>query len=269
MAWIYFQESVDSVSLSGRGSELSHTVRETDTLRLCCCREWLLTNSTERRYGTTLHRSEAPCYQVSTSSLVDSHVRTSALQELVAAWVVSEADFMRTSKDLSKKQSHLSSSLKTSLQSGHADLVVWCGDFPRSGMILGGQLFLPQALELHTKETDGSYLPTPTSQSYGSNKGGAAGRIGKERFSLDTMARKNLWPTPMSSDYKAGWGDGDKNRSSPRLQTIIGGRLNPTWVEWLMNFPLGWTELSASAMQWFRSRRKQLSRFSQELGAET
>lgn len=25
-----------------------------------------------------------------------------------------------------------------------------------------------------------------------------------------------------------------------------GGKLNPTWVEWLMGFPLGWTDLDAS-----------------------
>ena len=25
----------------------------------------------------------------------------------------------------------------------------------------------------------------------------------------------------------------------------IGGSLNPTWVEWLMGFPLGWTDLGA------------------------
>ncbi|MDK2600241.1 hypothetical protein QO179_20065 [Bacillus stercoris] len=23
----------------------------------------------------------------------------------------------------------------------------------------------------------------------------------------------------------------------------VGGQLNPTWVEWLMGFPTGWTEL--------------------------
>ena len=26
-----------------------------------------------------------------------------------------------------------------------------------------------------------------------------------------------------------------------------GGRLNPTWVEWLMGFPAGWTDLEDSA----------------------
>jgi len=25
-----------------------------------------------------------------------------------------------------------------------------------------------------------------------------------------------------------------------------GGKLNPRWVEWLMGFPLGWTDLEAS-----------------------
>ena len=28
-----------------------------------------------------------------------------------------------------------------------------------------------------------------------------------------------------------------------------GGQLNPTWVEWLMGFPIGWTDLSASETQ--------------------
>jgi hypothetical protein len=34
--------------------------------------------------------------------------------------------------------------------------------------------------------------------------------------------------------------------------------LNPTWVEWLMGFPLGWTVLDASAMQSYHSRREKL-----------
>ena len=27
---------------------------------------------------------------------------------------------------------------------------------------------------------------------------------------------------------------------------VTGGALNPTWVEWLMGFPLGWTDLEPS-----------------------
>lgn len=34
--------------------------------------------------------------------------------------------------------------------------------------------------------------------------------------------------------------------------TLLGevGPVNPMWVEWLMGFPLGWTELGDSAMPW-------------------
>lgn len=33
------------------------------------------------------------------------------------------------------------------------------------------------------------------------------------------------------------------------MQSGGGGQLNPTWVEWLMGFPLGWTDLNASETQ--------------------
>ena len=65
------------------------------------------------------------------------------------------------------------------------------------------------------------------------------------------------WPTPAASDYKG----------APKLKTIhtresqssrgvrlpehlakvsgaeVGGHLNPMWVEWLMGFPIGHTDL--------------------------
>lgn len=68
------------------------------------------------------------------------------------------------------------------------------------------------------------------------------------------MARSML-PTPESGDYRSP----NKNpgvrgksgilpQSEHSLPTMIGGQLNPTWVEWLMGFPLGWTDLNASEM---------------------
>lgn len=50
--------------------------------------------------------------------------------------------------------------------------------------------------------------PTPTASSYGSNRGGAAGRTGKVRHSLESMARHDLWPTPTASMGERG-GRGD------------------------------------------------------------
>lgn len=64
-----------------------------------------------------------------------------------------------------------------------------------------------------------------------------------------------LIPTPRASDYKgaatnrfAGGGYYRHQLHELTEATPFGiiGRLNPEWVEWLMGFPIGWTELSAS-----------------------
>jgi hypothetical protein len=36
------------------------------------------------------------------------------------------------------------------------------------------------------------------------------------------------------------------------LNAEVGGPLNPTWVEWLMGWPLGWTDCAASATDKFQ-----------------
>lgn len=256
MAWIYLAESAASDSLSSPGLRLSLTVSETDTLKVCSCREWLLVNSIERQSGTTLHRSGHPCCQVSTSSSEASPARTSALRVAEQAWLASAVDYSSRSCALPKNLVPYSSSLRMSLQSGQEDLDVWSTNLPAWGMIVDGQLSLPQALEPHTSESDGSYLPTPAASSYGTNKGGGAGRVGMARPSLETMARRNLWPTPRASDGAKG---GPNQRGSKGQQVNLsaqaGGSLNPQWVEWLMGYQIEWTELSASATAWFRSKR--------------
>ena len=66
-----------------------------------------------------------------------------------------------------------------------------------------------------------------------------------------------LWPTPQAQDFKSGTGYSHNGKSqTPQLRHLLGGLLNPTWVEWLMGFPLGWTALEASAMQSFRRSPK-------------
>ena len=58
------------------------------------------------------------------------------------------------------------------------------------------------------------------------------------------------WPTPTSRDHKD-TGDLESVPTNSLLGREVGpskasGSLNPTWVEWLMGFPIGWTDLSAS-----------------------
>lgn len=94
-------------------------------------------------------------------------------------------------------------------------------------------------------------LPTPSASSYGSNVGGAAGRVGPRRESLETMVRRI--PTPTAGDAKASGAAGYSTSSGRHSGTTLTdwavgaasegrtGRLNPLFSEWLMGLPLGWT----------------------------
>ena len=95
-------------------------------------------------------------------------------------------------------------------------------------------------------------LPTPSACSYGTNQGGGGGRVGKVRPSLQTMASKNLWPIPTAHNAKEGSYPAEHARNTPTLAAQAGGQLNPTWVEWLMGWPLAFTDLRPLATDRFR-----------------
>lgn len=63
-------------------------------------------------------------------------------------------------------------------------------------------------------------LPTPTAQSYGSNQGGAAGRVGPVRQASDALARLELMPTPKAS-HGRGMTAERNNRGEPGLISAV------------------------------------------------
>jgi hypothetical protein len=63
---------------------------------------------------------------------------------------------------------------------------------------------------------------------------------------VDRVERES-WPTPTANDARRGAGrSAHVSSPGPNLRTAAGGSLNPTWVEWLMGFPPGWTDSEAS-----------------------
>jgi hypothetical protein len=90
--------------------------------------------------------------------------------------------------------------------------------------------------------------PTPK----GSPSGPDFARMSREGSGGDDLATaiaREMLPTPASRDYRSPnkkpyseCGGGSKGEQLPN---VIGGSLNPTWVEWLQGFPLGWTDLNA------------------------
>lgn len=290
MAWIYLAGSEASLRHFDHGSRQSHIAITTDTLKLCYCKKSLMEKYLTPPSGTTSVHSGERCFQILTSSTVDSPVRTSALQELEKAWQVSAVDYsMKSCASWKKYIPHLSFS-KMFPPYELEDWLKSSGHFPIFGMTVAGRVYLPMKLEPHTLGKDGFCLPTPTAHQYGSSNNGNPGDSRtqyktKGKMSLQTMAKKNqwpmlptprpcsglrssganrteimnalkLWPTPRASEATRGPGGGSNRKDHQKtLSQTIGGQLNPTWVEWLMGYPIGWTALDHWATQWFRSKR--------------
>src|SRR5690606_24176677 len=57
-----------------------------------------------------------------------------------------------------------------------------------------------------------------------------------------------LWPTHSTRDVTMPSSKWNQRSLSKELQKD-GGKLNPQWVEWLMGYPIGWTELKPLEIQ--------------------
>jgi hypothetical protein len=138
--------------------------------------------------------------------------------------------------------------------------------------------------------------PTPTVQD--SEQAGGKGCIASGKRGLSLHQATQLWPSPNARDWKdSGASQGnrkfpnlgtqvhwptprscsamaatltDQGQRFPNLETVmahtdqatIGGQLNPMWVEWLMGWPLGWTDLKPLATDKFHSAQQQPGSFS-------
>lgn len=117
-----------------------------------------------------------------------------------------------------------------------------------------------------------SRWPTPTA-SLASKGGRITPRKGREGGTLIEAVSARIWPTPNASDSNK-WSnqtlaERKAKKQQVRLNTAVapeggkGGQLNPAWVEWLMGWPIGWTELKPLEMARFREWQQQHSPFFQ------
>jgi len=117
----------------------------------------------------------------------------------------------------------------------------------------------------HTSENgclSSALWPTPTTKTSCNtadpaditNKDGGGWQPGQKPYSRKTGKQLQSvlpdavrqWPTPTVQDAANNGGPSQMKRNTPPLNAVAGGALNPAWVEWLMGFPIGWTDLEES-----------------------
>ena len=193
------------------------------------------------------------------SSAAGFRARTSASPAMEQDWQASAAGYGKSSPELLGKFDHATRSLKTSQLCFLEGSETFSTTYPRSGMMRNGTVFqLPPLVRL-TDATGSGLWRTPDASVV---TGGAANAEDRKKQGHaiglhDQVNTPSMWPTPQAQDYKSGTGYSHDGKSqTPQLRHLLGGMLNPTWVEWLMGFPLGWTALEPLATLSSRKSRK-------------
>ena len=227
--------------------------------------------------------------------LEDSRARTSALPERGPASTASGPDCGPRWRASLARFDPATCSWKTAQRSLLEDSDECSVTWPRSGMTAGGRCWeLPMSGRRIGVIDSGSW-PTPcatdakpiTGGNLYQTKTGTVRHIRPDGKSSNRgLATQVTWPTPtVKGNYnKAGlsaksgdglatavfrcatptardWRSGKASQApletnSRPLSEQIGGSLNPTWVEWLMGWPLGWTDLKPWETGRFRSARR-------------
>jgi hypothetical protein len=249
-------ESADLASASNEPEcEPSHSAKSTPIASECCestgqlplftttcepLRPLMFPTPRSNKWGLPDSHGSTAAWSMLSAAV--SPVRIFRSPERARALAGSAAAYGRSTPELLAKYDPTTSSWRTSQLCLDGALSVFSETWPRSGLMRNGTAYqLPPLVRL-TGEIGFGLLPTPSAESYGTNQGGEMGRVGPVRPSLETMARKRLWPTPAARDCRSGRGQ-QPNGHTPQLAEVLGGSLNPTWVEWLQGFPLGWTEI--------------------------
>ena len=208
-------------------------------------------------------------------------VPTSPLPEKAQESTESSQACGHTWQELLVKYDPASSSWKTHHCLWEEDLPESSVTLPRWGMMRNGECWERITLPLLIGETVSGLWPTPTAAeadkisnqaNYGhkglSNHPAIVGKPTRPKGKKSRKGEKQ-WPTPSARDWKDSPGmskegvnpDGSVRKRDDQLarrvftqeDTQTGGMLNPNWVEWLMGWPIGWTDLNASETDKSRS----------------
>jgi len=218
MSWLCSRALVAACSqATGSAGESSALSRLTPTPQAYLSPDRTTDFSRPSRFGMTF----APLTDdlgaaVLTWCLAASLARTSARSEAAPASTAPAPASGASSRVSWARFDPASSSWRTAQRSLFADSDDSSLTWPASGIAAGGECWeLPMS------------APRTSATGSGSSRTSKAG----PRF-----------PTPIARDYRSGKASAATMAKNCRpLSEHVGGLLNPTWVEWLMGFPPGWS----------------------------
>ena len=194
----------------------------------------------------------------SMSSQADSPAKTSQSQATKQASQTERvADYGQSAPVLLGSFDPNTPSLKTSqtclMENGELGLSEFSGTFPRSGMMRSGTVYQLPNLARTITEIGSGLLPTRAASTVGTSPNWQPFRPSGHRAQLTLQQYVRMFPTPKASDYKSVTSNIEYHRRRTdmdlpcRVATLENDTspMNPEWVEWLMGFPIGHTDLNA------------------------
>jgi len=216
------------------------------------------------RFGMTFKPlTESRGEELLTLYLEDFHAKTLAQQEKAQELTENEAECGEKWRGSLTKYDLDSCSWKTHQCLLLGGLDEFLETWPQWGLMRNGECWELQPLEHPIKETVfGFSVPTPVSSD--ATSGAVIGKNDTYYTTSTGMPRKinqngkdgsvglgrlvQMWPTPTAHNSKEMNSPSEANRNTPTLAAQVGGKLNPQWVEWLMGWPIGWTDLKPLEM---------------------
>ena len=210
MSWLYSQALVEEYlgenSLDGAQSAPLNGSR---TQQAYCAPDKMTGFSRLSRFGMTYKPlTENRGEELLTLYLAAFHAKTSAQQEKAQGLMENEAECGEKWRASFTKYNPDSRSWKTHQCSLLGDLEPFLETWPQWGLMHDGECWEQQTLEQNIRGTEFGLWPTPKAAPGGGNSGGANSR-----------------------------------RTAIQNGLYIPSSINPNLYEWLMGWPLGWTDL--------------------------
>ena len=232
MSWLYSQALVaEYLGASCSDGEPSVQSNGNPTQQAYCAPDKMTGFSRLSRFGMTYKPlTENRGEELLTLYLAAFHAKTSQLQETEMDLTEKEAEcgekwhglLARYDQDM-----HLWRTVQCSLLGGLNESLQ---TLPQWGMTVGGELYL---------------LPTLV-----------------QTIDAKESGFTHVWGTPKAQDSRHALRDRGKGNLGEQVSGLHnGGKLNPTWTEWLMGWPLEWTDLKPLETDKSHSAPPQLGKF--------